>query len=64
MGFTYEYTYQGREYIIRTTYLLSACATHSACYQTLYIWVFLLHAAGRITLSRSKHICDQVNARS
>jgi len=40
--------------------MLSTPAIHSACNQTLYIWVFLLLAARTIALCRSEHNCDQV----
>jgi len=62
MGF-HECTYQDREYIIRavnTKHAQCTCYTHSAGYQTLYIWVFLLQAAHTIALCHSEHISDQV----
>jgi len=61
-GFTYEYTYQNREYIIRTMNVMHAQlpAIHSACNQTLYIWLLLLQTTSTIALSHSEHICDQV----
>jgi len=53
MVFTYEYTYQEREY---TLWMLSAPAVHSACNQTLYIRILLLQTPSMLALCRSEHM--------
>ena len=69
IGFTYEYAYQDREYIVRTMNTMHAPCIHSACNQTAHVdphlqpgagkpVVFLLQAASAIALCQ--HICDQV----
>jgi len=52
MGFAYEYTYQGHEYIIRT---MNTKHDH-----TVHLGVFLLQAAHKIALSRPKFICKYI----
>ena len=56
IGFTYEYAYQDREYIVRTMNTMHAPCIHSACNQTAHV-VFLLQAASAIALCQ--HVCDQ-----
>ena len=50
MGFAYEYTYQGHEYIIGTMNTKHARAPGG----------FLLQAAHKIALSRPKFICKYI----
>ena len=52
MGFAYEYTYQGHEYIIRTMNTKHALTVH--------LRVFLPQAAHKIGLSRRKFICKNI----
>ena len=59
--FSYKYTYQDRDYIIRTMNTKPAQCT---CYIQLvtkpYTLSFLLQPAHKLALSHSKNICDQV----
>ena len=60
MGFTYEYTYQDHEYIVR---IMNTKHAQCTCYIQLVIKTYTYgfsYSRLHVQLRRSEHNCDQV----